>query len=79
MFKRWGLDTVTRLRCHPEVCRPLTFDPGTWPWRVGCQTITPEPQPVGCHVTLLAAATGPRGHSKYTCECVGGLSAKQQS
>ena len=35
-------------------------DPRTWPWRVGCQTITPAPQLVRYHLSLLAAATRPK-------------------
>lgn len=55
---------------------PLTL--GTWPWRVGCQAIGPEPQS-GRGVTLpaLLAATRPKP-SEDTAACVAAKSSRRQ-
>lgn len=44
----------------PEECSLLHFDLRTWPWRVGCRSIAPEPQLVRSRLTAVAAATRPK-------------------
>lgn len=45
----------------------LHFDPETRPWRVGCQTIVPEPGLVRYSVSLRAVVIGPKATEAARC------------
>lgn len=79
MLKCWGWTELPGSGVTQRNADLLHFDPGTWPWRVGCQTIAPEPQLVRCHITLLAAATRPKAtEDTAACVCVKSLSLTMQ-
>lgn len=79
VFKCWGWTWLPSSGVTQKNADLLPFDPGTWPWRVGCQTIAPEPRLARCHVSLLAAATRPKP-SEDTAVCVFvSVCVKQQS
>lgn len=77
MLKCWGVDIVGPAQVSPRRNAVLLhFDLRTWPWRVGCRSIAPEPQLVRSRLTAVAAATRPKAAQDaavcvLVCVCVG--------